>query len=82
MMSHEITSLVGKHKPRKRIGRGTGSGTGKTCGRGHNGQNSRAGASMPLTFEGGQMPLFRRLPKRGFNNANFETKYQIFPQYD
>jgi len=77
MMSHEITSLVGKHKPRKRLGRGPGSGLGKTAGRGHKGQNSRSGSSMPLTFEGGQMPLFRRLPKRGFNNANFETKYQI-----
>jgi large subunit ribosomal protein L15 len=77
MMSHEITSLVGKHKSRKRVGRGQGSGLGKTAGRGHNGQNSRAGSSTPLTFEGGQMPLFRRLPKRGFNNANFETKYQI-----
>ena len=77
MMSHEITSLVGKHKSRKRVGRGQGSGLGKTAGRGHNGQNSRAGSSTPLTFEGGQMPLFRRLPKRGFNNVNFETKYQI-----
>ncbi len=77
MMSHEITSLVGSHKRRRRRGRGQGSGLGKTAGRGHKGQKSRAGKSMPLLSEGGQMPLFRRLPKRGFNNANFKTNYAI-----
>ena len=77
MMSHEITALVGKHKARKRRGRGTGSGLGKTCGRGHKGQLSRAGSLPPITKEGGQMPLFRRIPKRGFNNANFARRYAI-----
>lgn len=77
MMSHEITALVGKHKSRRRVGRGRGSGLGKTCGRGHKGQGSRAGSMPPITSEGGQMPLFRRLPKRGFNNANFATRYAV-----
>lgn len=77
MMNHEITSLVGKHKARRRVGRGRGSGLGKTCGRGHKGQSSRPGSMPPITSEGGQMPLFRRLPKRGFNNANFTRRYLI-----
>jgi len=77
MMNHEITALVPKHKLRTRRGRGTGSGLGKTAGRGHKGQNSRPGKSTPLTSEGGQMPLFRRLPKRGFNNARFKTTYTV-----
>ena len=77
MLSHEITSVVGKHKQRKRVGRGRGNGSGKTSGRGHKGQNSRPGASRLSLFEGGQMPLFRRLPKRGFNNKLFETKYEV-----
>jgi len=59
---------IKKYKKRKRIGRGVGSGHGKTCGRGHKGQRSRAGYSVHPTFEGGQMPLVRRVPKRGFNN--------------
>jgi large subunit ribosomal protein L15 len=59
---------IQKHKNRKRIGRGVGSGHGKTAGRGHKGQGSRAGWNSPATFEGGQMPLFRRVPKRGFFN--------------
>jgi len=77
MMSHEITAQVGKHKPRTRRGRGQGSGLGKTCGRGSKGQLSRAGSRPPITMEGGQMPLFRRLPKRGFNNANFSRRFAI-----
>lgn len=77
MMSHEITSLVGSKKSRRRIGRGRGSGTGKTAGKGHKGQKSRAGKMPPITNEGGQMPLFRRIPKRGFNNANFTVRYVI-----
>ncbi len=77
MLNHEITSVTGKHKARRRIGRGTGSGRGKTCGRGHNGAGSRAGATSISLFEGGQMPLFRRLPKRGFSNYNFATRYKI-----
>jgi len=59
---------IRKYKKRKRVGRGTGSGHGKTCGRGHKGQASRSGYSLHPTFEGGQMPLARRIPKRGFHN--------------
>jgi large subunit ribosomal protein L15 len=77
MMSHEITAAVGKHKRGRRVGRGTGSGVGKTAGRGHKGQKSRSGKLPPRTMEGGQMPLFRRLPKRGFNNAIFAVEYAI-----
>ncbi len=77
MLNFEITSAVGKHKARKRIGRGVGSGHGKTSTRGHKGSLSRAGSFSVSLFEGGQMPLFRRLPKRGFNNFNFETRYKI-----
>ena len=77
MMNHEITALVPRKKARTRRGRGTGSGLGKTSGRGHKGQNSRPGKTSSLTGEGGQMPLFRRLPKRGFNNARFKTIYAV-----
>ena len=62
-------------KTRKRVGRGPGSGMGKTSTRGENGQRSRSGASIPAWFEGGQSPLYRRVPKRGFNNAKFRTEY-------
>lgn len=68
MNLNDVHRGIQKHKKRKRLGRGTGSGHGKTCGRGHKGQKSRAGASFHPTFEGGQMPLVRRIPKRGFNN--------------
>jgi large subunit ribosomal protein L15 len=61
----------------KRKGRGVGSGNGKTGGHGHKGQNARAGGGVRLGFEGGQMPLYRRLPKRGFNNKRFETRYAV-----
>lgn len=64
-------------RSRKRVGRGSGSGTGKTSGRGHKGQKSRSGYSRRAFFEGGQMPLFRRIPKRGFNNKNFRTVYAV-----
>jgi large subunit ribosomal protein L15 len=77
MLNHEITSITGGHKTRKRVGRGNGSGYGKTAGRGHKGQGSRAGAPSFSLSEGGQMPLFRRLPKRGFSNFNFQTKYEV-----
>jgi len=77
MMIHEITALAGKEKARKRIGRGRGSGRGKTSGRGHKGAGSRAGNSRKGAFEGGQMPYFRRLPKRGFTNAKFMTQFWI-----
>ena len=60
---------------RKRLGRGVGSGTGKTSGKGHKGQNARSGGGVRPGFEGGQLPLFRRLPKRGFSNAMFKTVY-------
>jgi len=77
MMTHEITQRAGRHKRRRRKGRGQGSGVGKTAGRGHKGQLSRSGKKPPVVKEGGQMPLFRRLPKRGFNNANFANYYAI-----
>lgn len=77
MLSHEITSRVGKKRSRRRVGRGIGSGHGKTCGKGHKGQLSRAGAPKMLLKEGGQMPLYRRIPKRGFSNVTFERQYEI-----
>jgi len=77
MLNHEITSVAGKHTRRRRVGRGSGSGHGKTCGRGHKGAGSRAGSTSVSLKEGGQMPLFRRLPKRGFNNYNFATRCEI-----
>lgn len=77
MLNHEITSIAGKHKSRTRIGRGPGTGHGKTSGRGHKGAGSRAGSGGRGMSEGGQMPLFRRLPKRGFSNLDFAKTYQI-----
>ena len=68
MNLHEVNRGIQKYKKRKRIGRGQGSGHGKTCGRGHKGQKSRAGYSRNPAFQGGAMPLVRRVPKRGFNN--------------
>ncbi|MHC5024276.1 MAG: 50S ribosomal protein L15 [Planctomycetota bacterium] len=77
MMIHEITAQVGRHKARKRLGRGNGSGHGRTCGRGHKGARSRAGYSNRAYFEGGQMSFIRRLPKRGFTNAPFRQLYHV-----
>ncbi len=77
MMIHDITPLAGKYKARKRVGRGRASGVGKTSGRGHKGAGSRSGYSRRHQFEGGQMPLFRRLAKRGFSNTNFSTQFWI-----
>ena len=77
MLNHEITSVVGEHTRRRRIGRGNGSGHGKTCGRGHKGGGSRAGSISVSLYEGGQMPLFRRLPKRGFSNRKFAARCEI-----
>ena len=77
MLNHEITSVAGKHKRRRRVGRGTGTGRGKTCGRGHKGGGSRAGSTSVTLHEGGQMPLFRRLPKRGFSNYKFAIRCEI-----
>ena len=68
MNLNDVHRGINRHKKRRRVGRGTGSGHGKTCGRGHKGQGSRAGASRHPTFQGGTMPLVRRIPKRGFNN--------------
>ena len=68
MNLNDVHRGIRRHKKRKRIGRGPGSGHGKTAGRGHKGQGSRAGASRKVTFQGGAMPLVRRVPKRGFNN--------------
>ena len=69
-----LTNVPGARHRRKRVGRGGGSGMGKTSTRGHKGQNARKGHKQKLGFEGGQMPLVRRLPKRGFNNARFNAK--------
>ena len=77
MKLHELQPAAGSAKAVKRIGRGHGSGNGKTAGKGHKGQNARSGGGVRPGFEGGQMPLYRRLPKRGFNNYNFATKYAI-----
>ena len=74
MKLHELTPAPGSKHKRDRVGRGLGSGLGKTSGRGHKGQNSRAGGGVRPGFEGGQMPLYRRLPKRGFYNK-FGTQY-------
>lgn len=78
---HNLKPAPGSHRDRKRLGRGPGSGTGKTAGKGHKGSMARAGHGGPgggkPGFEGGQMPLSRRIPKRGFNNARFRTAYQI-----
>jgi large subunit ribosomal protein L15 len=76
MKLHELSPAKGSKRARKRIGRGPGSGTGKTSGRGSNGQRSRAGYSQRMGFEGGQMPLVRRVPKRGFTNI-FKIRYQV-----
>jgi large subunit ribosomal protein L15 len=70
MKLHELKPAEGSRKERKRLGRGIGSGQGKTSGKGHKGQNARSGGGVRLGFEGGQTPLFRRLPKRGFTNFN------------
>jgi large subunit ribosomal protein L15 len=73
---HNLKPAAGATKKRKRVGRGPGSGTGKTAGRGHKGQKSRSGYSRRYGFEGGQMPLVRRIPKRGFTNI-FRVGYQV-----
>ena len=76
MKLHELSPAAGSTKERKRIGRGPASGQGKTAGKGHKGQKARAGRGMQIGFEGGQMPLQRRIPKRGFNNI-FATEMAI-----
>ncbi len=77
MRLHQISPDKKALKNRKRIGRGPGSGYGRTSGRGHKGQKSRSGYSRKWGFEGGQMPLYRRIPKRGFKNTLFSKDYQI-----
>lgn len=72
MKLHELSPAPGSTKTRKRVGRGNASGLGKTSGRGHKGQNARSGGGVRPGFEGGQTPLYRRLPKRGFTNAPFK----------
>jgi len=76
MQIHELKPAEGAKKREKRIGRGIGSGTGKTAGKGHKGQWARSGGGVRPGFEGGQMPLIRRLPKRGFTN-NFAKEYSV-----
>ena len=75
MKLHSIQQPEGAVHASKRLGRGTSSGTGKTSGKGHKGQNARSGGGVRPGFEGGQLPLFRRLPKRGFSNAKFKVEY-------
>jgi large subunit ribosomal protein L15 len=77
MYEWQITSVAGKSKRRKRIGRGTSSGHGKTSGRGYKGSMSRTGAMRGSLHEGGQIPIFRRMPKRGFSNFNFARRYEV-----
>lgn len=77
MMIHDITEKVGRHKQRKRIGRGEGSGHGGTAGRGHKGAKSRAGYKRRAGYEGGQRPFFQRFPKRGFSNIRFRKLYHV-----
>lgn len=77
MQLHEIKPAPGARKRAKRVGRGIGSGHGKTSGRGQKGQHARSGGAKGPYFEGGQMPLQRRLPKRGFNNARFAKIYSV-----
>ena len=76
MKLHELSPAPGSRKSKRRVGRGPGSGVGKTSGRGHKGQKSRAGYSRRAGFEGGQMPLIRRVPKRGFKNI-FRVEYAV-----
>ena len=75
MKLHELAPQEGSTKEVFRKGRGTGSGNGKTAGKGHKGQNARSGGGVRPGFEGGQLPLYRKLPKRGFNNYRFGKKY-------
>lgn len=77
MQLHELKSAPGSRKSKKRVGRGTSSGHGKTSTRGHKGQWARSGGGVRLGFEGGQNPLFKRLPKRGFSNEKFAKTYSI-----
>ena len=77
MKLENLSVVEGSRKLRNRVGRGTSSGNAKTSGKGHKGQKARSGYSRKAGFEGGQLPLYRRLPKRGFSNANFKTEYAV-----
>ncbi len=77
MKLNELKYNEGSKKDVKRLGRGSSSGTGKTSGKGHKGQNARSGGGVRVGFEGGQLPLYRRLPKRGFSNAMFKKSYAV-----
>lgn len=77
MKLHELEKNIGATHAKKRVGRGSGSGLGKTSGRGQKGQKARSGGSINPVFEGGQLPLYRRIPKRGFTNAKFKTVYAV-----
>lgn len=77
MHLNDVHRGITKNRPRKRLGRGTGSGTGKTAGRGHKGHQSRSGYSRKPNFQGGAMPMFRRVPKRGFNNRWAVTVFAV-----
>ena len=77
MKLHELSPAEGSVKESFRKGRGAGSGNGKTAGKGHKGQNARSGGGVRPGFEGGQLPLYRKLPKRGFNNFRFGKKYAV-----
>lgn len=77
MNLHDLKPRPGAKHRRKRLGQGESSGKGKTSGKGHKGQKARSGGSIRLGFEGGQMPLIRRIPKRGFNNARFAIRYAV-----
>ena len=77
MKLHELVANEGATQAKKRVGRGSGSGLGKTSGKGQKGQKARSGGGKGATFEGGQLPLYRRLPKRGFSNSEFKTVYAV-----
>ena len=77
MKLHELERNIGATHAKKRVGRGSGSGLGKTSGRGQKGQKARSGGSINPVFEGGQLPLHRRIPKRGFSNHMFKTTYAV-----
>ncbi|MGB0334182.1 MAG: 50S ribosomal protein L15 [Opitutales bacterium] len=77
MNLENIPTIKGATHPTKRLGRGEGSGHGKTSGKGHKGQKARSGGGIRIGFEGGQMPLYRKLPRRGFNNKNFKSTFQL-----
>lgn len=77
MQLDDVLKAAGRQKPRKRVGRGSGSGMGKTSGRGHKGAGSRAGSKSAFGFEGGQTPMISRIPKRGFSNAKFRKDFQV-----